>query len=375
MDVDDVVNSEHLGDDYLSSGEDGDIGADEISSLYTSDDNDLLEGASHVMGGIFRGKAMGNIPDMADLEQEHMYQPMPQEKGKVLLYTSSDHDAAPMSMNHPVGEKLSSVLHGLGKLYSPMRKANPHIYVEEDETWAMKGRFSYAVRLLEDLPWVKDDKGKFCVSLRADLPGMGSSASGSSGPPVLDPQVLMPSALPVHESEPQSFDQQVITLLGISPGLTTRPKFVEIHLAYAKYLGVLDAQKEMQHMIADGTWTLRTLNSDELVEIFVSKSVWHANYTKLFPQVEKYPMLVKWLENGNDSPSGQEIFGVVKQCYNFKDLRMLLAQLDESAYRKEKRKKHREHRDDRDDGGSRKKHKDRHSSFSGSQGSFVGSLM
>ena len=42
-----------------------------------------------------------------------------------------------------------------------------HIYVNEEGAWAMKGRFSRAVNIREQLPWQRDDKGKLVLSVLA----------------------------------------------------------------------------------------------------------------------------------------------------------------------------------------------------------------
>jgi hypothetical protein len=41
------------------------------------------------------------------------------------------------------------------------------IYVREDDAWSMKGRYSRAIQLRQELPWEKDAKGKPMVSLLA----------------------------------------------------------------------------------------------------------------------------------------------------------------------------------------------------------------
>jgi hypothetical protein len=115
---------------------------------------------------------------------------------------------------------------------------------------------------------------------------------------------------------------EIIALLNISPTLTTRPKMVDLRLVYAKYQGYICAQSDMHCMIKASTWTLDPVLNDELIEIFVSKSVYHANYAKLFPQVHHYPQLLAWLKG--DSESGVDIFGFQKSAYTFKDLKMVL---------------------------------------------------
>jgi hypothetical protein len=163
----------------------------------------------------------------------------------------------------------------------------------------------------------------------------------------------------LSSTEPQTFQQQLISHLSIPLALTARPKHVELHLAYAKYLGVHSAQANMNRMIADGIWPFKLLNTDTLVELFVSKSVWYTHYVKIFPRAQTFPDLLKWLECANDAPSGVSIFGVEKQTYTFKDLRNVLEMLETSASKKGKKRMRDESEDV--DQGARKKHK-KHSS-------------
>jgi len=80
-------------------------------------------------------------------------------------------------------------------------------------------------------------------------------------------------------------------------------------------------------MKANGVWHIRKPVSDEIVELFVSKSSWHEHYTKLFPQAEKHKALFDWLEQGEEAPTNFDLWGVEKGLYSFKDLRELLGRL------------------------------------------------
>ena len=119
---------------------------------------------------------------------------------------------------------------------------------------------------------------------------------------------------------------QLAELLDIPMTLTTRPKSVDIRIAYSKYLAYQEANTKMLHMIDDGTWPIDP-PGDALIETFVSKSVWHANYKILFPQVIQYPRLAKWLRSEKDAMTSVELFGKEKRCFTFVDLRRLLEEL------------------------------------------------
>ena len=125
---------------------------------------DELQGASRTTGGFCRGKAVGNAPAFADLEIDSVGFAL-QIKGRVFLHAG---DPVPYSMSQPVGSKLGSVLNDLAKLYSPIKHRNAHISVQEDGVWALKGRYTNAVQVMENLPWTQDDQGKWSVTLQAE---------------------------------------------------------------------------------------------------------------------------------------------------------------------------------------------------------------
>ena len=129
----------------------------------------------------------------------------------------------------------------------------------------------------------------------------------------------------------KSSSSEIVSLLQISPALTTRPKVVDLRLAYSKYTAHLRAQSEMHRMISDGTWPLEPVSTDDLIEIFVSKSVYHASYQKLFSKAQEYPQIIAWLLNDHDSPTSYDIFGLQKSVYTFKDLKAVLESLDASS--------------------------------------------
>ena len=90
-----------------------------------------LQGASRTMGGIFRGRAQGNVFNFADAPPP----PPPPEylppMGKVLVFSGSDDANTPkpnpstaepmMSMSHQVTEKITPILEKLKDRYSPIQ--------------------------------------------------------------------------------------------------------------------------------------------------------------------------------------------------------------------------------------------------------------
>jgi hypothetical protein len=135
-----------------------------------------------------------------------------------------------------------------------------------------------------------------------------------------------------------SYTAKLVSLLHIPASLTVRPKAVDIRLAYSKYEAYHKAQRDLYRMIENGSWNVKQPTTDQLVEIFVSKSVWHGYYSKVFPEVHRYPLLHKWLLKASDAPPNVEIFEKEKHLYTFKDLMDVLERLDSKKHGKRKAK-------------------------------------
>ena len=46
-------------------------------------------------------------------------------------------------------------------------ECDSRIFVREDDAWSMKGHYSQAVQLQENVPWERDSKGKLVISILA----------------------------------------------------------------------------------------------------------------------------------------------------------------------------------------------------------------
>jgi len=85
-----------------------------------------LQGASHTTGGIFRGRAYGNNPNIADLanEDDNLIPII----GKIYLYITGDDPAAwdlttmkcSIVIKHPVISSLATILQEIGDRHSPV---------------------------------------------------------------------------------------------------------------------------------------------------------------------------------------------------------------------------------------------------------------
>jgi hypothetical protein len=253
-------------------------------------------------------------------------------------------------------------------------ESNSRISVRSRNSWAVKGRFNNAIRTRESLPWIYDREDQpvldiYAVCFFLLLPSfsphfyypqendMPSTLNVTSAPVLATTSTAFQSVAnvpngPVSTPDPDvsdsftSYQTQLIALLNIPPALITRPKVVDVRLAYSKYKAFNQAQTEMYRMVADGTWSIKVPATDELVEVFVSKSVWHQNYTKVFPSAKTFPKVLAWLEqpynkldsddDGDSSAFNVQIFGVNKTLYKFKDLKDVVKKLEK---RREKRKR------------------------------------
>jgi hypothetical protein len=131
--------------------------------------------------------------------------------------------------------------------------------------------------------------------------------------PVKPPSTVAPS-------EPVDWKQRLITLLDIPDHLAIRTDR-NIHISYSKYKAYLQASQTLAERVSDGSWPGKKPSSTELMEVFVSKSMWFSHYKPAFSKVANYPQMVDWLEGGDEKGSDLEVWGVEKSSYSLLDLR------------------------------------------------------
>jgi hypothetical protein len=109
--------------------------------------------------------------------------------------------------------------------------------------------------------------------------------------------------------------QLIMDTLNISPELTQLNKNkADLRMAYSKYLGILDTVQRLAEMTSDKTWTQKSTLTD-VVEVFMSKTVYHRNPAKIFPLVSKYPLMEEWFLDPKNGPTTKEVWGDKKQTY------------------------------------------------------------
>ena len=99
---------------------------------------------------------------------------------------------------------------------------------------------------------------------------------------------------------------EVITALGIPKHLTGKStKDVGLKVYYAKYQACLKVYDTMQNMYREGSWPApKMVNKTTIVELFVSKTMWHSHVQCFFKNIADYPEMQMWLEGGEDDDLG-----------------------------------------------------------------------
>jgi hypothetical protein len=129
--------------------------------------------------------------------------------------------------------------------------------------------------------------------------------------------------------------EHFITLLKIPRNLATRGDTTDVRMAYKKYTAYLAAKEALDTMILDGSWQGKKPTVTSLIEVFVSKSVFHKNW-KLFQRLEEFPDLLEWFEGSED---GAAVWGIWKSAYAFTDLSNYYKRKDKQAKHKKEGKK------------------------------------
>src|ERR1700742_377915 len=130
------------------------------------------------------------------------------------------------------------------------------------------------------------------------------------------------TSTPINQSS-SSHREELMALLGIPQHLSARTDSSS-RFGYRKYKAYLDAHQQLLKMISDGSWPGKKPSSADLIEIFVSKSMWFLHYKPAFSNITEYPQMVKWLEDSFDKNTDLEVWGVEKKACNAKTTKTLI---------------------------------------------------
>ena len=88
---------------------------------------------------------------------------------------------------------------------------------------------------------------------------------------------------------------------------------------YTWYLVYLEACQTLANLKSTETWPsgLKIPSPMNIILLFIGKSTWYDFWYKAFPNVTKYPEMVKWLKMEDDCQSDLEIWGISHNVYNF----------------------------------------------------------
>ena len=137
-------------------------------------------------------------------------------------------------------------------------------------------------------------------------------------------------AAPVEPSgsEPPQSELQILirdTLDVPSHLLAKNHNGADLHMAYTKYIAIQDAIKQLSKLNTAGLWPTKKMPSlDTIVGVFMSKSAYHTNYSKVFAAVVKHPEMEKWLQNADDAPADAEVWGEYRP--SFENLKKIVMQ-------------------------------------------------
>ena len=115
-----------------------------------------------------------------------------------------------------------------------------------------------------------------------------------------------------------AIQELIISTLNIPIHLTDHSNKAkgELHMAYAKYVRLLATLKSMSELVTAGTWTHQIVANDDIIEIFMSKSAYFKNHSKVFTMVNRHPQMKKWLLNADDGPSDYDVCGYQKHTFD-----------------------------------------------------------
>jgi hypothetical protein len=103
-----------------------------------------------------------------------------------------------------------------------------------------------------------------------------------------------------------------------------------LRIAYAKYTACLAAIQCYEGIVSEGKWPSKYehVTITEIRQLFVSKSVWHAQYVPCFQDMTKYGEMLAWLErttddedDDDDGADDESVWGKKKPIYHFSDLK------------------------------------------------------
>ena len=168
------------------------------------------------------------------------------------------------------------------------------------------------------MEWEFSPDGRFSLSLLAD--GIESKETMSASASVFG-STRAGSSKQAHSAAADSGNDElsatqslIVNALGLTCSFAQHERG-DICLAYAKYMAILDAVKQLKGMRTGGTWTAKLPTLQEVSGIFVSRSTFFNSHHKIFPMVPLFPEMKKWLEDGDDAPEDVKVWENAKHTF------------------------------------------------------------
>ncbi|KAF8992084.1 hypothetical protein BDQ17DRAFT_1432642 [Cyathus striatus] len=261
-----------------------------------------LEGASRTHGGFSRGRAFGNTFNSADFDKTNNALMHIEESdsgsvmGRVIKYSDHSKQSPPFVVTQPLGTKLGDILH--------------NICVEYEYT-AIQWKIPQSLEKNETVPWIKDEKGKYSISLSAEsisemVPALPVTLGGGTTSQHMKPSGSTATSYPF---ELDSVQYKIASAFNVSKGLCERNVKKDIRISYQKYLAIHDIFAKFPGMIANNIWKEKRPSNDDIIEVFMSKSTYYFYYSNLFSMAPQNPGLDKWLKGDSDAPHTGEVWG------------------------------------------------------------------
>jgi hypothetical protein len=111
-------------------------------------------------------------------------------------------------------------------------------------------------------------------------------------------------------------------LLQVNDSLTDTTN-KSLRYAYSKYKATVTAAQLYDQIVLEGRWPecYQKVTVTEVRQIFVSKSVWHAQYIPCFQNIANHEEMVEWLEGNGSDNNDEDVWGFQKTAYHFSDLK------------------------------------------------------
>ncbi|RDB28249.1 hypothetical protein Hypma_001559 [Hypsizygus marmoreus] len=268
-----------------------------------------LLGSSKVTGGIIRGRAIGNVFNMAD-KADMSIDPSAQRplRGIVKAFNSRDTDAKAMATSrHDLGSDLGPILRKLAVDLSPIRHNNSRIYIQEDGDWYIKGQYEKAILDTDSVPWMASADGK-APTLHILYEDDELSGTRISAQPAASSSHAQSSGeTKVKFHAPGFLEAQIVKALDIPVGLMNIRKN-DLLLIFAQYEIVQGAPKRFAQLAKDKVWTEKIPTQGQIIDVFGPRSTYY-HTSGVFSHVFKYPDMQKWLRADSDAPSTKALWG------------------------------------------------------------------